>query len=88
MAMKRKSRPNPKTFSIIDKCPGCQREFGWDSCGDFYVGSVEQTQHLTPAGENPKTITLFICPDCDVTFAIGLQDNRGGEIFVPSTKEL
>ena len=91
MAKKQRTRPNPKTFTIIDKCPGCEREFGWDACQDVYVGAKELVLHEplnSNNGGNERSVILSICPDCDCTIGITLHDNRGSAFYVPSTKDL
>lgn len=84
---KHRTRPNPKTFSIIDKCPGCEREFGWDTCADMYAGTGQELVN-TGGLSNPREVILEVCPDCDTVIAVQVLDNHGGEVYVPSTKEL
>ena len=88
MAKKRRTRPNPKTFSIIDKCPGCDREFGWDACVDEYVGARIESAEVNKGLTNHRELVLSICPDCDAVIAVEVLDNRGGEVYVPSQKDL
>ena len=85
-------RPNPKTFTIIDKCPQCQREFGWDACADTYVGAKNEITSVNKPGVGcqvvKRILILEVCPDCDAVIAVQVLDNRGGEVYVPTTKEL
>lgn len=89
---KQRVRPNPETYSIIDDCPGCGFQYGWNSCEDTYVGSKEVVQSIAGprTGEklNYRSVCLFVCPNCDCTIAIMLADNRGAEVYVPTKKEL
>ena len=76
-----------KSKANIDKCPDCEREFGWDACADLYVGAKNEL--VTVVGEKQtRELILSVCPDCDCVIAVEVLDNRGGEVYVPSTKEL
>jgi hypothetical protein len=71
---------------IIDKCPSCNREYEWDSDGDFYKETL-QVPTISPDNLE-REITLHLCPHDKCVIAITVTDDSGSSVYIPSTKEV
>lgn len=83
--------PRLQGREVTELCPVCRKEYVYDTEQDAYEGVIEAEGFLGGAAarlSGTKQITLHLCPEDNGVIAVTINDEHGGTLYEPSTKEI